>query len=243
MARVNDWYSRLLSLPETLSATPALAIGLTFGAFFAGNAVFRRIGRPLWLPPVVLSAVLLAAVVALLGMDYKAYQQGAHWLTVLLGPATVALGIPLYQQMHHIRALWRPILVTLPIAATLAAVYALVIAWSLGATPEVLASLAPKSVTAPIAIGITQQLGGSVPLMMGGLLITGVVATLFVDLAARWLAISDDRILGFALGLNGHAVGTARAFEISPTAGAFASLGMGLTGVFTALILPLVFHL
>jgi putative effector of murein hydrolase len=162
---------------------------------------------------------------------------------LLLGPATVALGIPLYQQMHHVRALWRPILCTLPVAATLAAVYAVVIAWALGATPLVLASLAPKSVTAPIAIGITEQLGGSVPLMMGGLLVTGVVATLFVDLLSRVLSITDDRILGFALGLNGHAVGTARAFEISRTAGAFASLGMGLTGVFTALILPLAFRL
>ena len=79
--------------------------------------------------------------------------------------------------------------------------------------------------------------------MMGGLLVTGVVATLFVDLLSRVLSITDDRILGFALGLNGHAVGTARAFEISRTAGAFASLGMGLTGVFTALILPLAFRL
>lgn len=234
---------RLLSLVERLSEGPVLAIGLTLGAFFAGNWFFARIGRPLWLPPVVLAAVMLSATIAFLPLDYARYQLGAQWLTVLLGPATVALGIPLYQQMHHIRALWRPILCTLPVAATLAAVYAVVIAWALGATPEVLASLAPKSVTAPIAIGITEQLGGSVPLMMGGLLITGVVATLFVDLLAGLLPVEDERILGFALGLNGHAVGTARAFEISHTAGAFASLGMGLTGVFTALILPLVFHL
>ncbi|WP_144821472.1 LrgB family protein [Marinobacter piscensis] len=219
------------------------AIGLTLSAFFAGNWLFARMGKPLWMPPVLLSAVMLAAVIALLSVNYVNYQQGAVWITVLLGPATVALGIPLYQQIHHIRALWVPIVVTLPIAATLAAVYAVLIAWGLGATPEVLASLAPKSVTAPIAIGIAEQLGGSVPLLMGGLLITGVVATLFVDLLAKWLPISDERILGFALGLNGHAIGTARAFEISHTAGGFASLGMGLTGVFTALILPLVFRL
>jgi len=192
---------------------------------------------------VVLSAVMLAAAIAILSIDYVSYQKGALWITVLLGPATVALGIPLYQQIHHIRAMWLPIVVTLPLAATLAAVYAVVIAWAMGATPEVLASLAPKSVTAPIAIGVTKQLGGSVPLLMGALLITGVVATLFVDLLAKWASVKDERILGFALGLNGHAIGTARAFEISHTAGAFASLGMGLTGVFTALILPLVFRL
>lgn len=234
---------RVLSLPDTLSVGPMLAIGLTLSAFFAGNWLFARIGRPLWMPPVVLSAVMLAAAIAILSVDYVSYQEGALWITVLLGPATVALGIPLYQQIHHIRAMWLPIVVTLPLAATLAGVYAVVIAWAMGATPEVLASLAPKSVTAPIAIGITKQLGGSVPLLMGGLLITGVVATLFVDLLAKWASIEDERILGFALGLNGHAIGTARAFDISHTAGAFASLGMGLTGVFTALILPLVFRL
>lgn len=234
---------RLIALPDILSASPIFAIGLTLCAFFAGNWLFARIGRPLWMPPVVLSAVMLAAVIAVLSVDYVRYQEGALWITVLLGPATVALGIPLYQQIHHIRAMWIPIVVTLPLAATMAAVYAVLIAWAMGATLEVLASLAPKSVTAPIAIGITEQLGGSVPLMMGGLLITGVVATLFVDLLAKWLRVEDERILGFALGLNGHAIGTARAFEISHTAGAFASLGMGLTGVFTALVLPLVFRL
>ena len=223
--------------------TPMLAIALSIGAYLAGMALFRRLGSPGWCPPVLLASLLLAATLKAAGIAYVDYRQGAQWLMLLLGPATVALGIPLYQQMHHVRALWRPILCTLPIAATLAAVYAVVIAWALGATPLVLASLAPKSVTAPIAIGITEQLGGSVPLMMGGLLVTGVVATLFVDLLSRALSITDDRILGFVLGLNGHAVGTARAFEISRTAGAFASLGMGLTGVFTALILPLAFRL
>ena len=240
---MTELVERFVALPGLFSASPIFAIGLTLCAFFAGNWLFARMGRPVWMPPVVLSAVMLAAVIAVLSVDYVRYQEGALWITVLLGPATVALGIPLYQQIHHIRAMWIPIVVTLPLAATMAAVYAVLIAWAMGATPEVLASLAPKSVTAPIAIGITEQLGGSVPLMMGGLLITGVVATLFVDLLAKWLRVEDERILGFALGLNGHAIGTARAFEISHTAGAFASLGMGLTGVFTALVLPLVFRL
>jgi len=240
---MTELMERFVAVPDALSASPLFAVGLTLSAFFAGSWLFARIGKPLWMPPVVLSAVILAVVIAVLSVDYHSYQDGSKWITLLLGPATVALGIPLYQQIHHIRALWIPIVVTLPIAATLAAVYAVVIAWAMGATPEVLASLAPKSVTAPIAIGITEQLGGSVPLLMGGLLITGVVATLFVDLLARWLPVEDERILGFALGLNGHAIGTARAFEISHTAGAFASLGMGLTGVFTALMLPLVFRL
>lgn len=235
---MNNAFAELLSV---WTAGPMLSIALTLAAFLVANWLFARFRRPLWMPPVLIAALLLAAVVALSGIGFEEYEQGARWLTVLLGPATVALGVPLYQQMHHIRALWKPILVTLPLAATLAAVYALGIAWLMGASPLVLSSLAPKSVTAPIAMGIAEQLGGSVSLTLGGLLITGVLASVFVDWCARWLNIRDDRIIGFALGLNGHAIGTARAFEISPTAGAFSSLGMGLTGVFTALFLPFIF--
>lgn len=227
---------------QTLMMGPVPAIALTVAAFLAGAWLFARFGKPIWCPPVLISAVLLAAALALLPVAFADYRHQAQWLTVLLGPATVALGVPLYQQIHHIRALWRPILITIPVAATLAAVYALALASVFGASPEVLASLAPKSVTAPIAIGITRQLGGSVSLMMGALLATGVIATLCVDALGRRLGIIDERILGLALGLNGHAIGTVRAFEISPTAGAFASLGMGLTGIFTALMLPLAFE-
>lgn len=231
--------ARLEQLIPTLLNTPALAVLLTLIAYFLSLAIFRWLRQPAWCPPVLLGALLLAAMLTLFAIDFPDYQSGAAWLSFLLGPATVALGVPLYQQFHHIRALWRPILITIPLAATVAALYALVIAWALGASDEVLASLAPKSVTAPIAIGINEQIGGSVSLLMGGLLVTGVVASLFVTWVARWLGISDDRLIGLTLGINGHAIGTVRAFEISATAGAFSSLGMGLTGVFTALLLPL----
>lgn len=151
--------------------------------------------------------------------------------------------MPLYQQLPRIRELWQPLTLCLPVAAALAACYAIGIAWLMGASPTILASLAAKSVTAPIAIGITEQLGGNVALLMGALLMTGVVTIPFVSVVARLLKINDERIIGFALGLNGHAIGTVRAFELSPTAGAFASLGMSLTGIFTALLLPLAWRL
>lgn len=231
------------ALREQLLATPILAIALTLAAFFIGNSIFIRIGKPSWCPGILFSAMLLAAALAVTGIDYTDYREGAGWLMLLLGPATVALGVPLYQQLPRIREMWRPLLISLPPAAMLAAFYAVGLAWLLGASPEVLASLAPKSVTAPIAIGITEQLGGVIPLMMGGLLITGVMATACVGLLAKRLKLEDPRLLGFVLGVNGHVIGTVRAFEISPTAGAFASLGMSLTGIFSALFLPLAWHL
>ncbi|ALM51100.1 LrgB family protein [Halomonas huangheensis] len=222
---------------------PLLSIALSIGAYLMSLRFFQRVGSPGWCPPVLIASLLVALLLWLLDIPWPAYQRGADWLMLLLGPATVALAVPLYQQMHHVRALWRPLLVCLPIASALAALYAIAIAWALGAPPVLLASLAPKSVTAPIAMGITSTLGGSIPILMGSLLITGVAATTFVTLLGRWMRIDDERLLGLALGVNGHAIGTVRAFEIGPTAGAFASLGMTLTGVLTALMLPLAWQL
>ncbi|QEM83382.1 LrgB family protein [Halomonas binhaiensis] len=222
---------------------PLFSIALSIGAYLTGLRIFQRLGNPGWCPPVLIGALLVALLLWLLGIPYASYQQGAEWLMLLLGPATVGLAVPLYQQIHHIRALCLPLLVCLPVASALAAFYAIVIAWALGAPPQLLASLAPKSVTAPIAMGITSTLGGSIPILMGSLLITGVAATTFVTLLGRWMRIDDQRLLGLALGINGHAIGTVRAFEIGPTAGAFASLGMTLTGILTALMLPLAWYL
>ncbi|WP_445156930.1 LrgB family protein [Halomonas sp. E14] len=231
------------ALHASLLDTPILAVALTLAAYLGGVALFERLGRPSWCPAVLIGALFTAAGLWLLGYEFADYQRNVAWLTLLLGPATVALAVPLYQQRQHIFELWKPILCCLPLAAALAALYAVLIAWLLGAPPAVLASLVPKSVTAPIAMGILEQIGGSLSLMLGGLLITGVMSTIFVSLLARPLKITDPRILGFALGVNGHAIGIVRAFELGPTAGAFASLGMSLTGVFTALFLPLVWRL
>ncbi|HET8790638.1 MAG TPA: LrgB family protein [Modicisalibacter sp.] len=230
---------RWQSLPAHLADTPLLSTALTLLAFMLGARLFQAIRQPGWCPPILIASSLLALLIWVLPIGYQDYYQGAAWLMLLLGPATVALGVPLYQQFHHIRALWRPVLITLPPAAMLAAAYSVALAWWLGASPNVVASLAPKSVTAPIALGITEQIGGSASLMMGGLLITGVVATLAISLLAPRLGVTDERVIGFTLGINGHAIGTVRAFEISATAGAFASLGMGLTGIFTAIFLPI----
>lgn len=234
---------RWQALPTHLLDTPLPSITLTLLAFILGTRVFRAIRQPGWCPPILIASALLALALWMLRIDYADYHRGAAWLMLLLGPATVALGVPLYQQFHHIRALWRPVLFTLPPAAILAAAYSIALAWWLGASQDVIASLAPKSVTAPIALGIIEQTGGSTPLLMGALLVTGVVATLAVDLFAPRLGVVDERVIGFVLGINGHAIGTVRAFEISAIAGAFATLGMGLTGIFTALLLPLVWHL
>ncbi|GHB31904.1 LrgB family protein [Salinicola rhizosphaerae] len=240
---MSDALARLHRLPGLWFDSPVAAIALTLGAYFFGIWLFKLIRRPSWCPPLLIAALVIAGVIALLPVDIEDYNRGAAWLMLLLGPATVALAVPLYQQLPQIRALWKPILLTLPLSATLAAFYALLIAWSLGASHDVLASLAPKSVTSPIALSLAAQLGGSAALLMGALLVTGMTAIFGVEWLGRLLRIHDHRLLGLALGINGHALGTVRAFELSSVAGAFASLGMSLTGAFTAVVLPLVWHL
>ena len=230
-------------LIQHLSQTPLLPVALTLLAFQGGVWLYQRLKRPAWLPPIVAGSLLLVPAIYLLPIDYAQYYEGARWISFLLGPATVALAIPLFLQFHHIRAALVPIGVTLLIGAPLAAGLSLIIAWALGADTAVLLSLAPKSVTAPIAVALTEQLGGMVGLAVGIVALTGVLGSLLTPLLWRWLKGDDERVLGFVMGLNGHGIATAQAFEISAKAGAFSSLAMGLTGALTALLLPLCFSL
>ncbi len=230
---------QLNGLITHLSQTPLLALTLTLLAYQAGLWLFKKLERPAWFPPIVAASVFLVPMIIWLPLDYTQYYDGARWITFLLGPATVALAIPLYLQFHHIRAVFMPIAITLLVGAPLAAGCSLVIAWLLGVDLQILASIAPKSVTAPIAVSLSTQLGGIATLSVGIVALTGVLASLAVPLLARLLKISDHRIIGFSMGLNGHGIATAQAFEISPQAGAFSSLAMGLTGTLTALLLPL----
>lgn len=219
--------------------SPVFAVGLTLVVYQLGVLLFQRLHRPSWLPPIVTGTLLLALVIYLLPVDYAGYYEDAGLITFLLGPATVALAIPLYLQFHHIRQLAMPVLVTLLVAAPLAIVIAVTLAWSLGADLGVLLSLAPKSVTAPIAVSLADILGGIGPLTVGVVGITGIFVSVITPGLCKLMKIDDERILGFVMGLTGHGAATARAFEISPTVGVFSSLALGLTGAFTAILLPL----
>ena len=222
--------------------TPALLLILTFVTFSLSfwlygktkpNPILSSLFHPLVTTPILVSVVLLLA-----NIDYNDYREANQPLFFLLGTATVALAIPLHQQFHHIRGLTKPLLLTLFFGASFAVITALSIAWFLGATPETLISVAPKSVTTPIALGIAEKINGEPSLTAGIVVFTGVIGAIFGPLLFRWLGISDDRIKGFVLGICAHGVGTARAFETSGKCGAFSSLGLGLTGAITAMILP-----
>ncbi len=214
------------------------ALLLTLGSYAMALGFYRRVGRPALLHPAITAMAIIIGVLVVGDIDYAHYFEGAAFIHFLLGPATVSLAVPLYRNLDHIRRIgW-----ALPAALVTGAAFAAASAWTAGywldLGPVTLRSLLPKSVTTPIAMGVAESLGGSPSLTAGIVLLTGVIGCVFAPLAYRLLRIRSPAVQGFALGVSAHGFGTAKAFEISPLAGAFASLGLGLTGLLTALLLP-----
>ena len=220
--------------------SPILPLAATLACFHLGYLLYTKTGRISLFHPVLIGAIPLWALIHYTDLSYQAYFAGNNFLHFLLGPATVALAIPLYQQLQNIRALALPILFTLILGGGFAATSAVAIGWQLGADENILLTLATKSVTTPIAMGLSEKIGGIPALAAGIVAITGVIGAITGPVIFKLFAIKDERIQGFTLGLTAHAVGTARAFEISPIAGTMAGLGLSLTGATTALILPFV---
>lgn len=221
-----------------LSREPLLWLTATLLAYWVGDTAFRASGRRAWVNPVLIAVILLAAVLGLTGTHYSAYFEGAQFVHFMLGPATVALAVPLHANLGTVRRSALPILAAL-LAGSLTAIFtALSLAWALGAEAPVLAALAPKSATAPVAIGISERLGGAPTLTAVLVLLTGIIGAVAATPLLNALRVRDWRARGFAVGVAAHGIGTARAFQVHETAGAFAGIGMGLNAVLTALIAP-----
>jgi predicted murein hydrolase (TIGR00659 family) len=212
---------------------------LTFAVYLATMALYRRYACHPLLIPVFPSVLIVVAVLLATDTPYATYQQGTAWLSLLIGPATVALAIPLYTQRARIRALWRPIGVALLVGCIVGLLSAMGLAWALGASWETLVSLAPKSATIPIALPMAERLGGLPSLAAVAVAVTGISGCMLAPLLLRVVRSHDPAVEGFAQGLTAHAIGTARSLQVHPTAGAFAALAMGLNGVLTALLMPL----
>ena len=221
-----------------LAGTPLLGLTLTLVAYQAGYAIYARFGfRPL-LNPVLLAVLFIVAALAATGTAYRTYFDGAQFVHFLLGPAVVALAVPLAREWHNVKRLALPIAGALAAGSLLALGSAVGIAWALGASPATLLSLAPKSVTAPIAMGIAEKIGGLPALAAVFAVTTGIVGAALGKYVLDALSIRDWRVRGFALGLAAHGIGTARAFQVSAEAGAFAGLAFALHGLFAALAFP-----
>lgn len=228
----------LPTLAATLAGTPLPWLVLTLLAYLGALALYRRSGAHPLLIPVLTAVVFIVVVLIATGTPYATYRDGVSLLSLLIGPATVALAVPLYGQRARIRQMWRPLGIALLVGSTVAIASALLIAWALGGTLETLMSLAPKSATMPIALPVAERMGGLPSLAAVAVAITGIAGTILAGPVLRLLRIHDPAVRGFAVGLTAHAIGTARELQVHPTAGAFAALAMGLNGVATAVLVP-----
>jgi predicted murein hydrolase (TIGR00659 family) len=221
-----------------LAASPLLGLTLTLLAYQGAVWINRRCsGHPL-ANPVLIAVVALVAMLWASGTPYRTYFDGAQFVHFLLGPATVALAIPLHAQLDRLRRMAGPLLVALLGGCLTAAVSATLIGKLLGASEATVLSLAPKSVTTPIAMGIAERLGGLPSLTAVLVILTGILGAVGAQWVYGLMKCHDAAVRGFSLGVASHGIGTARAFQIGERTGAFAALGMGLNGLLTAVLLP-----
>ncbi len=224
-----------------LAATPLLGLTLTLLAYQLAFAIYKRSGGNPLANPVAISVALVVTMLTLTGTPYRTYFEGAQFVHFLLGPATVALAIPLFTQLARLKRMLLPLLGALLVGSLTASASAVAIGWALGASNESIRSLAPKSVTTPIAMGVAEKIGGLPSLTAVLVVSTGILGAIAARYLLNALRIEDHAIRGFAVGVSAHGIGTARAFQVSEEAGAFAALAMCLNGIATALLLPLLF--
>ena len=230
---------RLSDIWVYLAATPLMGLTITLVAYQAAYWIYRRANFNPLANPVAIAIALLITALTLTGMPYPSYFEGAQFVHFLLGPATVALAVPLYTHFNKLRRMLFSIFGALVAGVCTAVISSVGIAWILGASRETLLSLAPKSVTMAIAMGITEKVGGLPSLTAVLVISTGIFGAVVATGVLNALKIKDYSVRGFAVGVAAHGIGTARAFQVNEEAGAFAGLAMGLNGLMTALLLPI----
>lgn len=224
------------------AAAALLAIAATLAVYAAARRLQRRLGA-VWLHPVLIAIVVLITALWLLGIDYATYDRGGRLLTFFLGPAVVALGLPLHRQMEAIGRRGRAVLLSLLAGAAVGILTATATAAMLGASAPVIRTLSARAVTTPIAIGIAQRVGGLPPLAAVVAIFSGVLGAVIGPPLLRAIGVRSRTAFGLALGAAAHGVGTARAAEEGEVEAASSGLAIGIMGVFTAILAPVLLAL
>ncbi len=222
-----------------LQQEPLLWLTATLAAYAIGHALHRAAGGSPLVNSVAVAIALLVAVLVVTGTSYATYFDGAQFVHFLLGPATVLLAVPLYRNFNRVRRLLVPMLAALLAGSVTAVVSAVAVAAALGGSRETLLSLAPKSATTPIAMGIAEELGGLASLTATLVIVTGIIGAMIVTPLLNALKVTDWAARGFAVGVASHGIGAARAFQVNQLAGTFAGIAMALNALLTALLVPL----
>lgn len=226
------------SLWVYLSQTPLLWLSVTLAVYAVADALSLATHRNPLMNPVLHSIWVIGIFLYLTGTSYTTYFSGAQFVHFLLGPATVALAVPLYENRERVAAAILPMLAALLVGSATAIVSVMLFAEAAGLPREIVLALAPKSVTAGVAMGISETLGANPAITVISTVLTGVMGAIVVTPTMNRLGISDFRARGFAVGLASHGIGTARAFQVDEVAGVFAGIAMGLNALVTSLLVP-----
>jgi predicted murein hydrolase (TIGR00659 family) len=233
----------MMDVLATVVDHPLFAITVTIAAYGGATATWNRYGAPAFLHPVLVATAVVALVLLLTGLGYATYFREASLLNEALGVVIVLLAVPLSRQLRLIVEAGPPLAICLCVGSIVAIATALVLPALLGSSQEIVATLAPKSTTAAVAVEVSAGLGGVAGLTAVVVISTGICGAMFGPAVLDALGVLDDRAKGFALGVASHAIGTARAFQISEVAGAFASLGMILNALLTIALVPVAVRL
>ena len=217
-------------------------LAITFGFFMVAKMIQNRTGW-LLLNPILLAIAALICFLQFTGVSYETYQEAGSLVEFWLRPAVVALGVPLYLQLRMIKKQLLPIILSQLAGCFVGLVSVVIIADLLGASPEVIMSLAPKSVTTPIAMEVSSAVGGIPSLTAAVVIVVGLFGATCGFRVLQVGRVGSPIAQGLSMGTASHAVGTSRAMEISGKYGAYASLGLTLNGILTALLAPTILRL
>ena len=227
------------SLWVYLSQSPLLWLTVTLLTYAVADAVSLATHRHALANPVFHSMWIIGAFLLLTGTSYTTYFEGAQFVHFLLGPATVALAVPLYENRKAALAAILPMLAALAVGSVTAIGSVMLLAEAIGLPRTIVVSLAPKSVTAAVAMGISESLHADPSLTAVAVILTGIMGAMIVTPLMNRLGTRDLRARGFAVGIAAHGIGTARAFQVDAVAGVFASIAMSLNALMTSLLVPL----
>lgn len=218
-------------------STEVFLLALVLGAFYLGIIIYQKTKITL-LQPLLTAMVIIIPFLLITDIDYQIFYQNTRILNFMLGPSVVALGYVLYEQIGHIKGNVVSILTAVFTGSMVGITSVVLIAKVLGADKMLMASLAPKSVTTPIAISLAEQTGGVPALAAAFVVICGIFGGLVGPIVLRRIGIKSKIAKGLAMGSASHALGTARAMEMGALEGAISGLAIGIMGIMTALLIP-----
>ncbi len=226
--------NNLLSILKDLTATPFFGIALTVFAYAIGVWLNRKAKTPL-VNPMLVSLCLIIAFLVVFRIPYENYQIGGEMIELFLAPATALIAVKIYQQFDRLKENWLPVLLGTAVGSAVSMLCVIFLCRVFFLDQELLASLLPKSVTTAIAVSLSEQAGGLVPVTVAAVVITGVFGAVFAPLMIRVFGVKDPVEAGLAIGTCSHALGTTKAIEIGDVEGAMSGVALGVAGLITVI--------